>query len=156
MLPQCRRPISFARKMSGCWGTTTSPSHLVIVSALGVSLLVGCSLHASVNVFSGEVSRLVVTAVAVMSFKFWMLAVYAPDDPRKRRFIFKWLELFLVCSERPVLVEYWNSILDFKLDKVERVLVGRTGMKAVWLILWPSSIWSTDFTQWWRYRRDLN
>ena len=49
-------------------------------TSVGVSLLVGCSLDADVDVvFAGDGGRLVVADVAVKSFKFRLVAVYAPN-----------------------------------------------------------------------------
>ena len=46
----------------------------------GVSLLIGCSLDADVDVvFAGDGGQLVVADVAVRSFKFHLVAVYAPN-----------------------------------------------------------------------------
>ena len=48
--------------------------------SVGVSLLVGPSLNADVNlVFANDGGRLVVGEVAVKSFEFWVTAVYAPN-----------------------------------------------------------------------------
>ena len=49
-------------------------------ASAGVSLLVGRSLDANVDVvFAGDGGRLVVADVAVKSFKFRLVAVYAPN-----------------------------------------------------------------------------
>ena len=49
-------------------------------SSAGVSLLVGRTLDADVHVvFTGDGDRLVVADVAVKSFKFRLVAVYAPN-----------------------------------------------------------------------------
>ena len=85
-----------------------------------VSLLVGRSLHADVNaVFSGEASCLVEADVAMRSFKFRVMAVYAPTHHSEWR-SFRCLELFLMCSERLLLVGDWNATLNPKIDKVGR------------------------------------
>ena len=49
-------------------------------TSIGVSLPVGRSLHADVDdVFAGDGGRLVVADVSVKSFKFRLVAVYAPN-----------------------------------------------------------------------------
>ena len=51
----------------------------------GVSLLIGCSLNAIVNlIFADDRDRLVVTDVAVKSFKFQVVAVYVPNSVGER------------------------------------------------------------------------
>ena len=61
------------------WGTIlTFSQHTAATVALGISLLVRRSLAAAVDViFAGDEDRLVVTDVAVKSFKFRLVAVYA-------------------------------------------------------------------------------
>ena len=52
----------------------------------GVSLLVGRSLNANVNVvFAGDEGRLVVVDIAVKTFEFQVVAVYAPNTSGERR-----------------------------------------------------------------------
>ena len=52
----------------------------------GVSLLVGRSLDATVNVvFAGDGGRLLVADVAVKTFEFRIAAVYAPNSAAERR-----------------------------------------------------------------------
>ena len=54
-------------------------------TSIGVSLLVRCSLDADVDVvFAGDRSRLVVADVAVKSFKFCLVAVYASNIAAER------------------------------------------------------------------------
>ena len=54
-------------------------------SSAGVSLLVGRSLDADVDVvFAGDGGRLVVADVAVKSFKFRLVVVYAPNIAMER------------------------------------------------------------------------
>ena len=54
-------------------------------SSVEVSLLVGHSLDADVNVvFAGDGGRLIVTDVAVKSFKFRVVTVYAPNIAGER------------------------------------------------------------------------
>ena len=56
-------------------------------SSAGVSLLVGCSLDADVNVvFAGEGGQLVVADVAVKSLKSRVAAIYAPNIVERASF----------------------------------------------------------------------
>ena len=90
-------------------------------SSAGVSLLVGRSLDADVNVvFAGDRGRLVVADVAVKSFEFWLVMVYAPNIAVERVSLFRRLALFLDDSKRLVLMGDWNVILDLEIDKVGR------------------------------------
>ena len=90
-------------------------------SSAGVSLLVGRSLDADVDVvFAGDRGRLVVADVAVKSFKFRLVAVYAPNIAAERVSFVHRLALFLGVSKRLVLMGDWNVILDPKIDKVSR------------------------------------
>ena len=58
--------------------------------SIGVSLLVGCSLDADVDVvFAGDGCRLAVADVAVKSFKFRLVAVYAPNIVAERVSFFR-------------------------------------------------------------------
>ena len=87
----------------------------------GVSLLVGRSLDADVDVvFAGNGGRLVVADVAVKSFKFRLVTVYAPNIVVERVSFFRRLALFLDDTKRLVLMGDWNAILDPKIDKVGR------------------------------------
>ena len=87
----------------------------------GVSRQVGGSLNANVNlVFAGDVGRMVVADIAVKTFEFWVVAVYAPNISGERRYCFRWLEPFLNNSKQWVLMGDWNAILDHKVDKGER------------------------------------
>ena len=76
-------------------------------SSAGVSLLVGCSLDADV-----DGGRLVVADVAVKSFKFRLVVVYAPNTAVERVSFFRRLVPFLDDSKRLVLLGDWNAILD--------------------------------------------
>ena len=90
-------------------------------SSAGVSLLVGRSLDADVDVvFAGNGGRLVVADVAVKSFKFLLVVVYALNFPAERTSFFHQLALFLDDLKRPVLMSDWNAILDPKINKVGR------------------------------------
>ena len=92
-----------------------------------VSLLVGCSLDADVDVvFAGDGGRLVVADVAVKSFKFRLVAVYTPNIAAERISFFRRLAPFLDDTKRLVLMGDWNAIRDPKIDKVGRV-ARRTG-----------------------------
>ena len=84
----------------------------------GVSLLVGRSLDADVDVFAGDRGRLVVADVAVKSFKFRLVAVYASNIDAVS--FFRRLAPFLDDTKRLVLMGDWNAILDPKIDKVGR------------------------------------
>ena len=90
-------------------------------ASAGVSLLVGRSLDADVDVvFAGDGGRLVVADVAVKSFKFRLVAVYAPNIVVERVSFFRRLAPFLDDTKRLVLMGDWNAILDPKIDKVGR------------------------------------
>ena len=90
-------------------------------TSVGVSLLVGRSLDADVDVvFAGDGGRLVVADVAVKSFKFRLVAVYAPNIVVERVSFFRRLAPFLDDTKRLVLMGDWNAILDPKIDKVGR------------------------------------
>ena len=116
MLLLCNRLISLAQR----W----LEDDLMVFSAFGshcsaeVSLLVRCSLNVIVNlVFAGDGGRLVVADVAVKSFEFRVIAVYAPNSTSQRCSFFRRFRLFLDDSKRTVLVDDWNAILDPKIDK---------------------------------------
>ena len=84
----------------------------------GVSLLVGRSLDADIDVvFAGDGGRLVVVDVAVKSFKFRLVAVYASNIAAERGSFFRRLAPFLDDTKRLVLMGDWNAILDPKIDK---------------------------------------
>ena len=84
----------------------------------GVSLIVGCSLDAIVNlVFADDGCRLIVADVAVKNFEFWVVVVCAPNSAGERRPFFRRWEPFLDDPKRIVLVGDWNAILDPKIDK---------------------------------------
>ena len=90
-------------------------------TSVGVSLLVGRSLDADVDiVFAGDGGRLVVADVAVKSFKFRLVAVYAPNIVVERVSFFRRLAPFLDDTKRLVLMGDWNAILNPKIDKVGR------------------------------------
>ena len=94
-------------------------SHL----SAGVSLLVGRSLDAIVNiVFAGDGGQLLVADVAVKIFEFRIAAVHAPCFATERCLIFWRLGSFLDASKRTVLVGDWNAILDPKIDRPVGVL----------------------------------
>ena len=90
-------------------------------TSVGVSLLVGRSLDADVDVvFAGYGGRLVVSDVAVKIFKFRLVAVYASNIVVERFSFFRRLAQFLDDTKRLVLMGDWNAILDPKKDKVGR------------------------------------
>ena len=90
-------------------------------TSAGVSLLVGRSLDADVDVvFAGDGGRLVVADVAVKSFKFRLVAVYASNIAAERVSFFRRLAPFLDNTKWLVLMGDWNAILDPKIDKVGR------------------------------------
>ena len=84
----------------------------------GVSLLIERSLGADVDIFAGDRDRLVVADVAVKSFKFHLVAVYAPNIVTERVSFFRRLVPFLDDTKQLVLIGDWNAILDLKIDKV--------------------------------------
>ena len=84
-----------------------------------------CSLKADVNlVFAGDGSRLVVTDVAVKSFMFQVVVVYAPNCFVERKSFFRRLGPFLTGPRWIVLVSDLNVILDPKLDRIGRGIRG--------------------------------
>ena len=84
----------------------------------GVYLLHRRSLNANVNlVFAGDEGWLVVADIAVKTFEFRVIAVYAPNTAGERRSFFRRLEPFLDDSKQLVLMGDWNAILDPKVDK---------------------------------------
>ena len=90
-------------------------------NSAGVSLLVGRSLDTDVDiVFAGDGGRLVVAHFVVTSFKFRLVAVYAPNITLERFSFFRQLAPFLDDTKRLVLMGDWNAILDPKIDKVQR------------------------------------
>ena len=104
-----------------CWPLE---GDFVIFSAFGsrcsaeVSLLVGRSLNVNVNiVFAGDEGWLVVVDIAVKTFEFRVVAVYAPNTVGERRSFFRQLEPFLDYLKWLVLMGDWNAILDPKVDK---------------------------------------
>ena len=91
----------------------------------GVSLLVGRSLDAIVNVvFADDGGRLLVADVAVKTFEFRIAAVYEPNVAVKRHLFFWRLESFLDASKRTVVVGDWNAILDPTIDRAGRGVSG--------------------------------
>ena len=105
-----------------CWKVISMFSqHTAAVPALGVSLLVGRSLDADVDiVFAADRVRLVVANVAIKSFKFCLVAVYAPNNVAERVSFFRRLAPFPDDTKQLVLMGDWNAILDPKIDKVGR------------------------------------
>ena len=74
--------------------------------------------------------------VAVKSFKFRLVAVYAPSIIAERVSFFRRLAPFLDDTKRLVLMGDWNAILDPKIDKVGRGAsrLGRCGSSLVGLM----------------------
>ena len=58
--------------------------------------------------------------VAVKSFEFRLVGVYAPSTAVERVSCFRRLASFLDNSKRLVLMGDWNAIFDPKIDKVDR------------------------------------
>ena len=58
--------------------------------------------------------------VAVKSFKFRLVAIYASNIAVVRVSFFRRLAPFLDDTKRLVLMGYWNAILDPKIDKIGR------------------------------------
>ena len=84
----------------------------------GVSLIVGRCLNANVNVvLAGDEGRLVVADIAVKTFEFRVVAVYAPNTIGERRSFYRRLEPFLDDAKQIILMGDWNAILDHKIDK---------------------------------------
>ena len=96
----------------------------VILSAygsIGVSLLIGHSLNADVNlVLADDGSQLVVADVAIKSLEFRVAMVYAPNIAAERVSFLQWLAPFLDDPKQIVLVGDWNAIVDLKIDRVGR------------------------------------
>ena len=100
-------------------------------SGAGVSLLVGCSLNADVNiVFAGDGGWLVVANVAIKSFEFRMIAVYAYNIVVERASFYRWLLPFFNNRKQLDLVGDWNAILHPKIDQILRCESSLIGLKA--------------------------
>ena len=83
----------------------------------GVSLLVGRSLDAIVNVFfAGDGGRLLVADVAVKTFEFRIAAVHVPNSAAERRRLGSSVD----SSKRTVLMGDWNAIIDPDIDRASR------------------------------------
>ena len=98
-------------------------------------------------VFAGYGGRLVVADVAVNSFKFLLVAVYAPNIAVERVSFFCRLAPFLDDRKRLVLMGDWNAILDPKIDKVGRGArrLGRCESSLVDLMTWSTGFdWITQ------------
>ena len=117
-------------------------------SSSGVSLLVGRSLDADVDVvFAGGEGRLVVADVAVKSFEFRLVAVYVPNIAVERVSFFRRLARFLDDTKRLVLMGDWIGILDHRIDKVRRGARrwGRRESSLVDLMTWSTGfMWITQ------------
>ena len=90
-------------------------------SDAGVSLLVGRSHDADVNfILAGDGGRLVVADVSVKSYKFRVVAAYAPRIIVERASFFRQFVSFLDDQKQLVLMGDWNAIFDPNIDKVGR------------------------------------
>ena len=86
-------------------------------SSVGVFQVVRCSLNTDVNLaFADEGNRLVVADVAIKSFKFGVVAIYAPNIAAEQVSFIQQLALFLNDPKWTVFVGDWNAILDPKID----------------------------------------
>ena len=95
---------------------------MVLTFSQHTAAAVALGLFADVDVvFAGDGGRLVVADVAVKSFMFRLVVVYAPNFVPKRVSFFRQLERFLNESKQLVLIGDWNAILDPKIDEVGRV-----------------------------------
>ena len=87
----------------------------------GVSLLVKSVLQPRLNVFHQDAAgRLIVVDVAIKSYNFRVIAIYAPNEPGKRVDFFREIEPFLNYSGRLVLMGDWNAILNPNIDRPGR------------------------------------
>ena len=85
-------------------------------SSIGVSLLIGCSLNADVNlVLTDYGGWLVVADLAMKSFEFQVVAVCVPNITAETVSFYRWLVPFLEDLKWIVLVGDWNAILDPKI-----------------------------------------
>ena len=90
-------------------------------SSVGVSWLIGRSLNADVNlVLEDNSDRLVVADIAVKSFEFRVVVVYAPNIVSERVSFFRRLAPFLDDPKQIVLMGDWNVFFDLKKDRVGR------------------------------------
>ena len=90
-------------------------------SSPGVSLLVGRSFDTDADVvFASDGGRLVVADVAVKSFMFRLVVVYALSTAVERFSFFRRLVPFLDDSKQLVLIGDRNAILGPRIDKVGR------------------------------------
>ena len=88
-------------------------------SSIGVSLLIGHSLNADVNlVLADDEGWLIVADVAFKSFEFQVAVVYAPNITAERVSFYWRLVLFLDNLKWIVSMSDWNVILDPKIDRV--------------------------------------
>ena len=128
LFSQCTRLTSFTRNREVLDVGYVVISTLGCRLSIGISLLIGRSLNANVNVaFAGEASPLVVDDIAVRGFKFKVVAVHRLNIPGEKNSLFSWLRPFLTGNKRLVLVGDWNAILDPKLDRVRWSISGTVG-----------------------------
>ena len=96
ILLQCKRFTSLALRTVGLKDDYVVLSVYGSRSSVEVSLLIGRSLNADINlVLADDGGRLVVADAALKSFEFWMVAVYPPNIAAKR------LSFFLAVSAVP-------------------------------------------------------
>ena len=113
MLLQCRRLTSLAVQTVGCWKA------ILTFSDADVDVI-----------FAGDGGRLVEADVAVKSFKFRLVAVYASNIAAEMVSFFRRLAPFLDDTKRLVLMGDWNAILDPKIDRSGGELADWEGVKA--------------------------
>ena len=94
----------------------------VVLSVYGNRSSVG-GLFTNADVYlvlAGDGGLLVAANIAVKSFEFRVVAVYAPNIAAERISFIRRLAPFLDDPKRTVLVGDWNAILDTKIDLVGR------------------------------------
>ena len=122
MLLRCRRLTSFLLRTVERWRTILTFSlHTAAAVVLGSLCLLNAALMLMLTLF------LQVTGadwlwpdVAVKSFKFRLVVVYAPNTTVERISFFRRLAPFLDDSKRLVVMGDWNAILDTNIDKVRQ------------------------------------
>ena len=136
---QCKRLTLLAQRTFGHFSIRQP---LITV----VSLLVGRSLNAFVNlVFVGDGGWFVVADIAVKSFEFQLVVIYAPSNVGERHSFYRRLDPFLDDPKRIILVGDWNAILDPKIDKAGWGASGSDRCESSLIDLMASTIWLTGF-----------
>ena len=100
-----------------CWRMTLS---FLQHTRAAVVLESFCDLDAALtqmSILSGDGDRLVVADVALKTFEFRVVVVYAHNTAEERHFFFRQLRPFLDNPMQLVLGGDWNATLDPKLDK---------------------------------------